>query len=149
MTDNTAKIVPQPPAAFAALAQKATDAQEDAVVVTLPDGRNVLLERPKGSVVARTLIVAAELVSDMTPGTGQAIALSAIRAYVESMMYVKAIDGSRIIPINSAEAYNAVANKLGDEGMEAVQEEIYKHWPPASLRDKETLKKNLPRSDVS
>lgn len=146
MADNTARITtpPEPPKAFADLAQKASESQESAVIATLPDGRTVLLERPKGSIVTRTLIIASELVGEMEPGAGQAIALSAVRAYVEALMYVRAIDSDRTMPITSAAVYNVIANKLGDDGIEAIQTEVYKHWPPPGLKDKETLKKNLP-----
>jgi hypothetical protein len=70
MADDTRRILPgeaaptPPPPAFAALAQ--TNGMDDSPIMELPDGRRVVLGRPKGSVIALVVKITAELTRDMT-----------------------------------------------------------------------------------
>lgn len=137
----------QPPAAFAALAEKAQVGS--AVVCELPDGRPVLLERPKGSIVARVLMIASELVATMKVEDAGGImaqntAVTFLKPYVEAIMHVKAVGDQKTAAVVSAEGYQRLADNLGDEGIEAIQAEIFKHWPPPGARDKSLVKKSPP-----
>ena len=139
---------PAPPEAFAALAT--APPSDEGVVVSLPDGRTVLLERPKGSVVARGIIIASELVSEMQIGAmAQAVALASLRPYIEALFHVKALEGKRIAPIANAEAYQKLADNIGDDGIDVIQVAIFKHWPPPNATQREAVKKNLQGQQLS
>ncbi len=138
---------PSPPPAFAALAEKAQT--PDAAVCELADGRTVLLERPKGSIVARVLMIASELVSSMKVEDAgglmaQNTAVTFLKPYVEALMHVKALGDQKVAPIMSAETYQRLADNVGDEGIEAIQAEIFRRWPPPGMRDKPLIKKSPP-----
>ena len=138
---------PSPPPAFAALAEKAQS--PEVAVCELPDGRTVLLERPKGSIVARVLMISSSLVSTMKVENAddvmaQNTAVTFLKPYVEALMHVKALGDQKVAPIMSAETYQRLADNIGDEGIESIQAEIFKHWPPPGARDKSLVKKSPP-----
>lgn len=149
VSETNGRIDPsQPPPAFAALAEKSNETAST-VVCELPDGRPALLERPKGSIVARVLMIASELVSSMKVEDAGGImaqntAVTFLKPYVEALMHVRALGDQKVAPIVSAESYQRLADNLGDEGIEAIQAEIFRHWPPPGVRDKSLVKKSPP-----
>ncbi len=140
---------PEPPPAFAVLAEKPNGA-DTAVPIVLPNGHAVLLERPKGSIVASVIMIASEITGEMKVGTmAQAVALSALQPYIEALMHVTALDDKRYRRITNAEQYQTLADIVEDEGIAAIQDAIFKHWPPVTAEQAAAIKKNRDRSQLS
>ncbi|MGH3630655.1 MAG: hypothetical protein ACRDRL_24845 [Sciscionella sp.] len=158
MVDDTRRITPglptsapereppPPPQAFAALAERKAHAADEMPAVELPDGRMVVIARPKGSITSRIVMIASELTQMMKSPLAQATAITSLQPYIEAVMYVHAIDGKRVVPIMDAESYQAVADNLTDDGVNAVLTAKYERWPPPTP---EKIKKNRERSQLS
>lgn len=156
MTDSHRRIVPgqaaadtttppPPPPAFAALAEGKIE--DDAHPIELPDGRTAVLARPKGSNVARVIMIASELTEGMLgKPAAQTIAITSLQPYIEALIHIQQIDGKRVIPITNATTYQQLADSLGDEGINAVLTGVFERWPPPSP---EKIKKNRERSQLS
>lgn len=143
-----APSVPQPshedPIAKAIASVTATRATMDAQAIQLSDGRTVELALPQRSVAALTTMIAAELIDPMQEASPSAriMALSALQPQVEALLYVRSIDGERIM-VGNATQYKAVADRLTDAGIRAVLRAIQQHWPPASADTLPLVKKNM------
>ena len=152
MSEDTRRIVPgeakaesqvAAPSAFAELAGKGNGADEHLLVI--PDGRRVVLGRPKGSVIALVVKITAELTRGMAVGEEpQLVAMSYLEPYVKALLHVRSIEGKPTIPLSSGDSYQALADNLTDEGINSIQSAILEHWPPPGLEHKAAVKKSRP-----
>lgn len=132
---------PAPPKEFARLAQEAS-AGNAPVTLNLEDGRVVVLERPKGSIIARVIRISAGLVEDMKLGSqSQLVALDSMKPYVEALLHVKVLGENPVIPIMNADQYQTLANNLGDAGVMSVVMAVHKNWGGDSETDAPLIKK--------
>jgi hypothetical protein len=106
--------------------------EREAVDVTLPNGRVVTLAEPRFATQFRVAKVLGEDAANQ-------IAL----LYARALFYIVALDGERILAPQDAGQAQALANKLGERGLDAVLAVIAQQWPPVSQADLKVVKKTL------
>ncbi len=116
----------------------------EAQAVELPDGRVVEIGLPQRSVAALVTMIAAEVTEVMQDAstTARLMALTALQPQIEALLYVRSIDGERIMVGNAAQ-YKGVADRLTDGGIRAVLRAIQHYWPTPSAENLPMVKKNM------
>ena len=113
---------------------------ESSVLLQAPDGRYIEVGPPAQSTVfmVSRILGSAPHVGDATPAL-----VMMDHNTVRSLMYVRALDGQMIpMPTTWADT-NAIANLLGDVGVDLVIAAVSKFWRLATVEDLPVIKKNL------
>ena len=146
MADDTRRIRPkstdevQPPEAFTQLVEKSV-VSDQTIPLELPDGRLVVLAKPKGSNIARMIRITSELVREMKIGDeAQLVAMESLKPYVDAVFHVKSLDGKHIVPVMTGDQYQALADNITDDGLMSIIVAISKHWG-VNKQDDELVKK--------
>jgi hypothetical protein len=128
--------------AMAQVAQQAADTED--VAVELPNGSVVGVSPPKRSTIHIVTMIAAELTNGMEGDPrAQIMALTALQPTIESLLYIRSIDGQKVGSIMTGAQYTALADRVTDGGIRRIQQAIQKHWPVATPETLGQIKKNL------
>ena len=132
------------PVAKAIASVQAARTTMDAQVIELPDGRAVEIGLPQRSVAALVTMIAAEVTEVMQEAstTARLMALTALQPQIEALLYVRSIEGERVMVGNAAQ-YKGVADRLTDGGIRTVLRAIQQYWPTPSAENLPMVKKNM------
>lgn len=104
---------------------------DDTIVFTIPNGRKIAMGPPAGGTFRRI----AMLLGNEVQGN-----LQILMGYYKAMLYVRAVDGSPVRPLNDEIAVVKLSEMLGDLGEDMVLTAYSQHWgSPANNID--TVKK--------
>lgn len=126
---------------FAGADDAAQDEMEDvapredvvAVVVALPDGRQVEFGPPQGVSLTMRIMTAF--------GQQQMSPTSEVR--MKTLMCVRAIGGVPVRAIGNIVDAQRIANELGDEAIDLLTEAYIEYWPPPRRTDLRVIQKKM------
>lgn len=127
-------VPPQSPDSAQASMPAQSDPQVDTVDVRLPDGKTVTMGVPK----TPSIFTIAQAIKDKEGSAGQFLA-----GYYKVLTYVRAINGQTIPQLSNEVDFRALAQELGDQGMDICAVTFAEFWPPVTKDSLQVLKKNL------
>jgi hypothetical protein len=120
-----------PPAAAAVQAPASPREDLESIEFTLPNGMQVVFGPPKGISLTYRIIA-------MMNGIDTGVAHQRV---LRSLLCVRSIDTVPVTINNDIDA-NALANRIGDGGIELLNFYLNEYWPPLRRNELPMLKKN-------
>ena len=108
------------------------EAGEDAVTLDIGGGKEITMAPPKGGTMRKI----AMMLGDESKGN-----ISFLVMWMKALLYVRAIDGTPVGPVNNIVDLQKIADQLGDRGEDLVMSTYEKMWPMPSKEELPIVKK--------